>query len=122
MSFKKNNLWNPFQDNAETKEDMNPLQDNADHNPMEDNADSTKPYEERLDIEYMTKCQEILAYLPDSKQTEPYVKVMEHIAKYLEENCPHEFVSDYIDITPDYGCNIRFCERCGTVAPAGINH
>ena len=28
-------------------------------------------------------------------------------------NCKHTIVRDYIDITPDRGCNIKYCSKCG---------
>jgi hypothetical protein len=35
----------------------------------------------------------------------------------LEMNCQHNIVFDYIDISPDDGYNIRFCDICMKTFP-----
>lgn len=34
------------------------------------------------------------------------------VVNYIESKCIHNIVTDYIDITPDYGHNIRYCDIC----------
>ena len=45
------------------------------------------------------------------------VKINDKTAKtkhFLIAHCKHQIVRDYIDITPDKGCNIKYCRKCGT--------
>lgn len=39
-------------------------------------------------------------------------QIHELVVNYIESNCIHNIVTDYIDITPDYGHNIRYCDIC----------
>ena len=39
-------------------------------------------------------------------------QIHELVVNYIESNCVHNIVTDYIDITPDYGHNIRYCDIC----------
>lgn len=39
-------------------------------------------------------------------------QIHELVVNYIESNCVHNIVTDYIDITPDYGRNIRYCDIC----------
>ena len=32
---------------------------------------------------------------------------------FLTVQCKHKIVRDYVDITPDKGCNIKYCSLCG---------
>jgi hypothetical protein len=32
---------------------------------------------------------------------------------FLIVDCKHEILTDYVDITPDKGCNIKYCSKCG---------
>ena len=34
------------------------------------------------------------------------------VVNYIESKCIHNIVTDYIDITPDYGHNISYCDFC----------
>jgi hypothetical protein len=44
-------------------------------------------------------------------------EIYEKITHYLETNCQHNIVFDYIDISPDDGYNIRFCDICMKTFP-----
>jgi hypothetical protein len=35
-----------------------------------------------------------------------------NINKKIQDNCQHEFVNDYIDITPDLSKQIKYCTIC----------
>jgi hypothetical protein len=39
-------------------------------------------------------------------------QIYELVVNYIESNCVHNIVTDYIDITPDYGHNIKYCDIC----------
>lgn len=47
-----------------------------------------------------------------NKNKETLNKIQSLINEYLHENCCHQFIDDYIDITPDKGMNIRYCKHC----------
>ena len=48
-------------------------------------------------------------------------KIISKINVFLLLHCNHVIVCDYIDITPDKGCNIKYCEKChSTFAPLKI--
>lgn len=40
--------------------------------------------------------------------------IISKINLFLLLNCNHVIVCDYVDITPDRGCNIKYCEICGS--------
>ena len=40
--------------------------------------------------------------------------IINKLNTFLIIYCKHEIITDYIDITPDKGCNIKYCIRCGT--------
>jgi hypothetical protein len=39
-------------------------------------------------------------------------RILNAINIFFLTNCEHEFVTDYVDITPDKGRNIKYCSRC----------
>lgn len=39
-------------------------------------------------------------------------QIHELVVNYIESNCVHNIVTDYIDVTPEYGHNIRYCDIC----------
>tara|TARA_B100000902_G_scaffold54557_1_gene61273 strand:- start:318 stop:539 length:222 start_codon:yes stop_codon:yes gene_type:complete len=39
-------------------------------------------------------------------------QIHELVVNYIESNCVHNIVTDYIDVTPDYGHSIRYCDIC----------
>ena len=39
-------------------------------------------------------------------------QIHELVVNYIESKCVHNIVTDYIDITPDYGHNISYCDIC----------
>ncbi len=40
--------------------------------------------------------------------------IISKINLFLLTHCEHVVVRDYIDISPDTGCNIKYCSRCGS--------
>ena len=64
-------------------------------------------------VNNMIQCHDILISLPMENQTLGYREIMEKIKNFIKLHCHHNYVSDYIDITPDYGCNIVYCTKCG---------
>ena len=99
-----NTLWTPtIQDNAENGE-SDILQTDFHSKPC-------------LDVENMLQCQQILNQYPQTEQNEYYKEITQQIAAYIERYCPHHIIDDFIDITPDYGCRIRYCEYCEMTFP-----
>jgi len=39
-------------------------------------------------------------------------QIYELVVKYIDSNCQHNIITDYIDISPDLGYNIRYCDIC----------
>jgi hypothetical protein len=35
------------------------------------------------------------------------------IKNFLMKHCAHDVITDYIDITPNRGMNIKYCAKCG---------
>jgi hypothetical protein len=35
------------------------------------------------------------------------------IKNFLMKHCVHDIITDYIDITPNMGMNIKYCAKCG---------
>ena len=38
--------------------------------------------------------------------------IYEALMKYLKEKCPHDIITDSIDVTPDRSVSIRYCRNC----------
>ena len=39
-------------------------------------------------------------------------QIYELVVKYIDSNCQHNIITDYIDISPDIGYNIHYCDIC----------
>ena len=39
-------------------------------------------------------------------------QIYELVVKYIDTNCKHNIITDYIDISPEYGHNIKYCDIC----------
>jgi hypothetical protein len=74
-------------------------------------------------IEFIKKINEIDE--DDNEKTKAFIKLnklkekwenFKHIhdcvKTYLEVNCQHNFIDDYIDTSPESGMNIRYCMHC----------
>lgn len=48
----------------------------------------------------------------DSDSDSDIQQIHKLVVNYIESKCIHNIVTDYIDITPDYGHNIRYCDIC----------
>lgn len=46
-------------------------------------------------------------------KTDDNIKIINKKNNFLTVHCKHTIVRDYIDITPDIGCNIKYCSKCG---------
>lgn len=56
-----------------------------------------------------------IKYSIESMETSELDKKRNIISKinlFLLMNCNHVIICDYIDITPERGCNIKYCEKC----------
>jgi len=40
------------------------------------------------------------------------LSIQKNIQQYILENCDHRIVYDYIDIPPEGGMTIKFCDLC----------
>jgi hypothetical protein len=41
--------------------------------------------------------------------------ILQSVKTFLKNHCDHQYVRDYIDITPDRGMTVIYCELCETV-------
>jgi hypothetical protein len=39
-------------------------------------------------------------------------QIYELVVKYIDTNCKHNIITDYIDVSPDTGYNINYCDIC----------
>ena len=56
-----------------------------------------------------------IKYSIESMETSEIDKKRNIISKinlFLLMNCNHVIICDYIEITPERGCNIKYCEKC----------
>lgn len=37
---------------------------------------------------------------------------LEQLNQFLNQNCPHDYVDDFIDIDPDRSMQITYCSKC----------
>ena len=54
-------------------------------------------------------------YLAGASQTinmNDKTRILNTINIFFLSNCEHEIITDYVDITPDKGRNIKYCSRC----------
>jgi len=65
------------------------------------------------DVQIIASCRSIMTSVPLTQQKKEYQELYQKMSEYLTKFCFHDFVEDYIDITPDYGCNITYCNKCG---------
>jgi len=75
--------------------------------PIEETNDMTE------DVQIVASCRSIMTSIPITQQNKQYQELYQNMTEYLATFCIHDFVEDYIDITPDYGCNITYCNKCG---------
>lgn len=58
------------------------------------------------DINNLLKCS-------DCNKNKDFLNIINLIEKYIaEHNCKHEFIEDYIDLTPESGKYIKYCKYC----------
>lgn len=51
-------------------------------------------------------------YIIDVDNNNEIVELYKIIESYIEKNCIHNIISDYIDIDPDHCKNITYCDIC----------
>ena len=39
-------------------------------------------------------------------------QIYELVVNYIDSKCQHNIITDYIDISPDIGYNIHYCDIC----------
>jgi hypothetical protein len=58
-------------------------------------------------VEKLIELRNELAIEPDTKNIDNEIK------HFLMKHCVHDVITDYIDITPNKGMNIKYCAKCG---------
>jgi hypothetical protein len=58
-------------------------------------------------IEKLIELRNELAIEPDTKNIDNEIKI------FLMKHCVHDVITDYVDITPNMGMNIKYCAKCG---------
>ena len=48
-----------------------------------------------------------------NKNEQDTKKIDNEIKNFLMKHCLHDVITDYIDITPNRGMNIKYCKKCG---------
>jgi|UniRef100_A0A6C0J2W9 hypothetical protein len=51
-------------------------------------------------------------YIIDIDNNNEIVELYKNIESYIEKNCVHNIISDYIDIDPEHCTNITYCDIC----------
>lgn len=78
---------------------------------VENRQEDVENRQEDDDLEVMMQCRELLASVSSSNKD--YQAIAKAVTNYLKNNCQHEFVYDYIEVDPEYGCTITYCKKCG---------
>ncbi len=68
--------------------------------------------ETRADIAVMSESKLLLECLIEDERTGEYAEIINRITKYLQDNCCHYVVSDYIDVDVERSQEIRYCKHC----------
>jgi hypothetical protein len=68
--------------------------------------------ETRTDIAVMSESKLLLECLIEDERTGEYAEIINRITKYLQDNCCHYVVSDYIDVDVERSQEIRYCKHC----------
>ena len=68
--------------------------------------------ETRTDIAVMSESKLLLECLIEDERTGEYAEIINRIPKYLQDNCCHYVVSDYIDVDVERSQEIRYCKHC----------
>lgn len=63
-------------------------------------------------ITNMVESKRILETLPNNEQNLMYKNIIIQINNYIDTYCQHNYISDLIDINPDYSQTIQYCEKC----------
>ena len=58
-------------------------------------------------IEKLIEIRNELALEPETKNIDNEIKI------FLMKHCVHDVITDYVDITPNMGMNIKYCAKCG---------
>jgi hypothetical protein len=48
----------------------------------------------------------------DNEDDNEIIEIYKLIEFYIDKNCTHNIVTDYIDITPEYSKQIDYCDIC----------
>jgi len=51
-------------------------------------------------------------YIIDNENDYEIIELYKTIESYIEKNCIHNIISDYIDIDPEHCKNITYCDIC----------
>ena len=51
-------------------------------------------------------------YIIDFDNNSEIIELYKSIESYIEKNCIHNIITDYIDIDPEHSKNITYCEIC----------
>lgn len=70
----------------------------------------SKVSEEELNI--ILDINTVLDKIPVIEQSKDYQKIVQMIHNYLNNNCKHNLVYDYIDIDLDRTKHICYCNKC----------
>jgi hypothetical protein len=60
----------------------------------------------------LAKVKSILESLDIPTEDAEMRQIYNLVSNYLETKCDHHIVTDYIDINPDKGFTIQFCDVC----------
>ena len=64
------------------------------------------------EVTLLSAAKELLEGIPPEEQSMEYKQMIQWIQEFLERNCDHELIEDYIDLDLDRSQQIVYCKKC----------
>jgi hypothetical protein len=72
---------------------------------------------ENSDIQEVITIKRVLENLIKEQDNVHLRNALEQLNQFLNQNCSHDYIDDYIDIDPDRSMQITYCTRCMMTKP-----
>jgi hypothetical protein len=69
------------------------------------------------DIQEVITIKRVLENLIKEQDNVHLINALEQLNQFLNQNCSHDYIDDYIDIDPDRSMQITYCTRCMMTKP-----
>ena len=63
-------------------------------------------------IHILLEAQNLIKKFYDSTNHYDIMNIHEYLNIYIQSNCIHDYIEDYIDINPDKTIKIMYCTKC----------